>query len=173
MVLTRIAMLRRRGIMAMKFGETDKSDFIIPPFALFYIYLVLANAFGWPAPVHTRLFLAPLLAWVGVLCCAIAVTVMASSLIAFGTSFRIGIDTDRPDKLITSGIFAVTRNPIYVAFIFALIGEFLIAPTWLMLIYLVAGFALLHRQVLREEAFLRAHYGAEFQAYASRVRRYL
>lgn len=36
MVLTRVLMLRRRGIEAMKFGKIDKTDFLIPPFALFY-----------------------------------------------------------------------------------------------------------------------------------------
>lgn len=90
-----------------------------------------------------------------------------------GRNFRVGIDTDRPDKLITSGAFAYTRNPIYVAFGFVLRGELLIAPTWLMLVYMLAGFTLLHRQVLREEAFMSAHYRAEFKVYAARVRRYL
>ena len=173
MVLARTATLRRRGVTAMKFGETDKSDFFIPPFVLFYLYLVFANAFGWPAPVHARLIPGQWTAWIGVLCCAVGVACMTWSLVSFGASFRVGIDADQPDKLITTGIFAITRNPIYVAFGFVLAGEFLIQPTWLMLAYMLAGFALLHRQVLREEAFLREHYGAAFETYARRVRRYL
>lgn len=173
MVLTRIAILKRHGVTAMKFGETDKTDFLIPPFVLFYLYLIFANAFAWPIPSHGRLFSALFGQWIGVLCCAAGVALMAWSLVSFGTSFRVGIDTDRPDKLITTGVFAHTRNPIYVAFGFVLLGEFLIQPTWLMLIYMLAGFTLLHRQVLREEAFMSAHYGAEFQAYAAHVRRYL
>ncbi|HTV93441.1 MAG TPA: isoprenylcysteine carboxylmethyltransferase family protein [Verrucomicrobiae bacterium] len=172
MVLTRIALLRRRGVTAMKFGETDKTDFFIPPFVLFYVYLIFANAFAWPTPVHTRL-LPAIASWIGVLCCAAGVMLMGWSLASFGTSFRVGIDADRPDKLITSGAFAITRNPIYVAFGLVLAGEFLIQPTWLMLVYLVAGVALFHRQVLREEAFMTAHYGPEFRAYAARVRRYV
>ena len=32
----------------MKFGDIDKTDFFIPPFALFYFYVVLAAAFNWP-----------------------------------------------------------------------------------------------------------------------------
>jgi hypothetical protein len=31
MVLTRISVLRRQGIKAMKFGNMDKTDFLIPP----------------------------------------------------------------------------------------------------------------------------------------------
>jgi protein-S-isoprenylcysteine O-methyltransferase Ste14 len=54
-----------------------------------------------------------------------------------------------------------------------LIGEFLIFPNWILLAY-VAGFALIvHRQVLREEDYLTAHYGQEYLAYCGRVRRYV
>ncbi|MGA8841379.1 MAG: isoprenylcysteine carboxylmethyltransferase family protein [Candidatus Aquilonibacter sp.] len=172
MVLTRIAILRRHGVTAMKFGKTDKTDFLIPPFVLFYFYLIFAHAFTWPAPLPARLFPPAFASWIGVLCCAAGLTLMACSLASFGASFRVGIDTDRPDKLITSGVFAITRNPIYVAFGLVLAGEFLIQPTWLMLVYFIGGVALFHRQVLREEAFMATHYGTEFAAYAARVPRY-
>jgi protein-S-isoprenylcysteine O-methyltransferase Ste14 len=115
----------------------------------------------------------PWLAWIGVALCAVGLLVIVLSLVSFGTSFRVGIDTNHPDRLVTSGVFARTRNPMYVAFGCVLLGEFLIFPNWVLLIYLLAGFALFHRQVMREEEFLRQHYGAEYQAYAQRVPRYL
>jgi protein-S-isoprenylcysteine O-methyltransferase Ste14 len=172
-VLTRVALLKRRGVAAMKFGELDPTDFLIPPFAFFYFYSLFANTFDWPSVVHGEFFDATWVAWAGVLLCAAGLALMAWSLVSFGTSFRIGIDTDRPDKLITSGVFVFTRNPIYVAFGFVLAGECLIWCNWLTVIYFVAGIAMFHRQVLREETYLREHYGAEYQAYCERVRRYL
>jgi protein-S-isoprenylcysteine O-methyltransferase Ste14 len=171
-VLTRVQILRRRGIWAMNFGTTDKTDFLIPPFAFFYFYLVFAAAFGWPEP-RGRFFDIDAMSWLGVLLCTTGLAVMIASLVSFGTSFRVGIDTNAPDKLVTTGIFAYTRNPIYVAFGCVLIGEFLIQPSWVLLIYVVAGVFLFHRQVLHEEAFLREHYGADFEAYFRQVRRYL
>ena len=39
-----------------------------------------------------------------------------------------------------------------------LIGEFLIFPNWISLIYLIAATWLVHRQVLREEEYLKGHY---------------
>ena len=33
MVLTRVFLLKGQGIKAMKFGNIDKTDFLIPPFA--------------------------------------------------------------------------------------------------------------------------------------------
>ncbi len=172
-VLTRLFLLRARGIEAMKFGDIDKTDFLIPPFALFYFYLIFANAFGWPTVIRGQLWNVPWLAWIGDVLCAAGLLVIVLSLVSFGTSFRVGIDTEHPDRLVTSGIFALTRNPMYVAFGSVLMGEFLILPNWILLIYPLAGFALFHRQVMREEDFLRRHYGAEYQAYAQRVPRYL
>jgi len=84
------------------------------------------------------------------------------SLISFGRSFRVGIDTDRPDRLITSGIFAISRNPIYVAFAAVLVGQFLIFPNWILLVYMGTATWLFHSQILREEEYLKKHYGAEY-----------
>ena len=173
MVLSRVFILKRQGTTAMKFGEIDKKDFLIPPFALFYFYLVFAAAFGWPTVAAHRFFQSGSIAWVGVILCVVGLALLLWSLISFGRSFRIGIDTDRPDALITSGIFALSRNPIYVAFAFVLSGEFLIFPNWILLIYAAGFCALVHRQVLREEDYLNAHYGQAYLDYCSRVRRYL
>jgi len=173
MVLVRVRLLRQRGVFAMQFGKKDRSDFLIPPFAFLYFYVVFAGAFGWPTFAREDLVQSPAVQWLGVLLCAGGLVMMFLSLISFGTSFRVGIDAEHPDKLVTTGIFAHTRNPIYVAFGLVLLGEFLIQPHIILLIYLVAGVALFHRQVLREEAFLRQHYRKEYVIYAKRVRRYL
>ena len=166
-------MLNQHGIVAMKFGTIDKTDFLIPPFAFLYFYIVFAGPFNWPAFAGEELVRSSAFQWIGVLLCASGLCLMVASLASFGSSFRVGIDTEHPSSLITWGIFAYTRNPIYVAFGAVLLGEFLIQPRWLLLLYLAAGIALFHRQVLREEAYLQRQYGAEFTAYRARVRRYL
>lgn len=173
MVLTRVLLMRRKGIAAFHFGKIDKNDFLIPPFALFYFYLVFANAFNFP-PVSTQAFFhSEIISWVGVLFCLAGLLLLLWSLVSFGQSFRVGIDTEHPDKLITGGIFAFSRNPIYVAFALILLGQFLIFSNWILLVYLVAGIWLFHRQVLREEEYLKKHYGKEYLDYSNLVRRYL
>jgi protein-S-isoprenylcysteine O-methyltransferase Ste14 len=173
MVLVRSLALRRRGTKAIHFGNLDRKDFLIPPFALFYLYLVFANAFHWPTISTQIFFQSDLIAWVGVGLCVAGVLLFFWSLVSFGSSFRVGIDTDRPDKLVTTGAFAVSRNPIYVAIWIVLLGQFLVFPNWILLVYLGAATWLLHRQVVREEAYLRQHYGSEYTDYAGRVRRYV
>ena len=173
MVLTRVMMLRRRGIEAVKFGKLDRTDFLLPPFALFYFYLVFAHAFGWPSPVRQEIFHSTIIPWVGVLLCLAGLGLLLWSLVSFGRSFRIGIDTEQPDRLITEGVFAFSRNPIYTAFACILLGQFLVFPNWLLLVFLLGGVWLFHRQVLREEAYLKEHYGEEYLQYCRRVRRYV
>src|SRR5262249_28615862 len=173
MVLTRVILMRRAGTRAMHFGRIDRTDFLIPPFALFYFYTVFAAAFDLPIVSTQRFFQSEVVSWVGVFLCFGGLTLLLLSLVSFGQSFRVGIDVDHPDKLVTTGIFAFSRNPIYVAFGFVLLGQFLVFSNWLLLVYLAAGIWLFHRQVLREEEFLRKQYGQEYAEYCNRVRRYI
>jgi protein-S-isoprenylcysteine O-methyltransferase Ste14 len=173
MVLTRVLLLSRTGTRAMHFGNTDKKDFLIPPVALFYFYTVFAAAFGWPLVGGRKFFQSDAMAWIGVGLCCGGLLVLLASLISFGKSFRVGIDVDRPDQLVTTGVFAWSRNPIYVALFLVLVGQFLVFPNWVPAAYLVAGSWLFHRQVLREEEFMRRQYGDEYAVYCRRVRRYV
>jgi protein-S-isoprenylcysteine O-methyltransferase Ste14 len=173
LVIARVQMLKRHGVAAMQFGKLDRTDFLIPPFALFYFYLVFAHAFGWPSPAQSVLFESAALGWLGVILCLLGLGGLAWSLDSFGRSFRVGIDTTTPGSLVTTGVFAFSRNPIYTAFAFILLGEFLIFPNWILLLYLVAAVWLFHRQVLREEEYMKEHYGADYAEYCRKVRRYL
>jgi protein-S-isoprenylcysteine O-methyltransferase Ste14 len=173
MVLARVLLMKRNGIEAMNFGKLDKTDFLIPPIALFYFYMVFAGAFNLPGANTQAFFQSEVIAWVGVLLCLAGLLLLLWSLVSFGRSFRVGIDTDRPGRLVTTGVFALTRNPIYLAFWLILFGQFLVNPNWILLVYLGAATWLFHRQVLREEDYLKHFYGRDYAEYSNRVRRYL
>ncbi len=173
MVLTRAWLMKRQGIDVMNFGKIDKTDFLIPPFALFYFYTVFAAAFGLPSVGTQELLHSEAVRWVGVIFCLAGLLMLLWSLVSFGQSFRVGIDADHPDKLITTGVFSISRNPNYVAFAAILAGQFLVFSNWILLVYLGAGMWLMHRQVLREEDYLKKHYGQDYAEYCRRVRRYL
>ena len=108
MVLSRVLLMNRQGIKALKFGSIDKKDFLIPPFGLFYFYIIFAESFPLPAVSSQEFFRSDFFPWIGVVFCAGGLGLLLWSLISFGRSFRVGIDTDRPDRLITSGIFAIS-----------------------------------------------------------------
>src|SRR5246500_1924046 len=133
-VVSRVLLLRRTGTQAMHFGKLDKTDFLIPPVALFYFYPVFAAAFGWPLANRQRFFHSTVVAWLGVALCLVAILILVLSLVSFGKSFRVGIDVDQPGRLVTTGMFAVSRNPIYVGFFVFLLGPLLVSPDWVSLV---------------------------------------
>jgi protein-S-isoprenylcysteine O-methyltransferase Ste14 len=74
---------------------------------------------------------------------------------------------------VTHGIFAWSRNPIYIALDLLVAGTFLLQGRLLFLILAAAIGALLHELILREETFLAQRYGETYRRYCARVRRYL
>jgi len=175
LVLGRAVMLRRKGIKALLFGAADKSDFWLVPMIAVIIYALLAAAFGLPFPA---ILLKPLagneiVRWVGTALCAASLLWFAFALKSFGDSFRVGIDETAPDKLVTAGMFAVSRNPIYVAFLSYFIGIMLSYFNITSIAAFALFFAAIHRQILREEKFLKKYYGREYEDYCKQTRRYL
>ena len=89
-----------------------------------------------------------------------------------GASWRVGID-DRPTRLVTGGLFALSRNPIFLGMFLTLAGLVLITPApWT-----VAGFAvaviLVSLQVRLEERNLLRIHGQAYLAYAAQVGRFV
>jgi len=173
---TRIIMLKRRGIKAFVFGKTHKSDFLLIPVMLLLVYTAVASSLSLPFPeiLKRPLYENTLFACVGVFFNLLGLVGFALSLKAFGNSFRVGIDAEKPDKLITSGMFAISRNPIYVSFFFFFSGLTLIHLNIASIVMLLCFFApVMHRQVLREEEFMKKHYVEQYTKYCKKVRRYL
>jgi protein-S-isoprenylcysteine O-methyltransferase Ste14 len=104
MVLSRVFRLKVQGTKAMNFGQRDKTDFFILPFALLYFYIVFAAAFDWPAAGTQKFSDSEGLARTGVVFCLAGLSLFVWSLVSFGQSFRVGIDEDQPGGLITGGI---------------------------------------------------------------------
>jgi protein-S-isoprenylcysteine O-methyltransferase Ste14 len=173
MVVMRISLMRRQGINAMLFGKLDKKDFLIPPCAFIYFFQIIAGAFNLPVVSEQQFFDSETISWIGVLFCLTGLILCLLSIVSFGSSFRVGIDVNNPDMLVTTGVFTITRNPIYVALWIVLFGQFLVFPNWILLLYLGAATWLFHRQVLLEEAFMKEHYGQEYSEYCAHVRRYI
>jgi protein-S-isoprenylcysteine O-methyltransferase Ste14 len=89
-----------------------------------------------------------------------------------GDSWRIGID-DRPTQLVTSGLFAFSRNPIFSGMFLTLAGVALISPAAWTLIGGAVALVVVSLQVRFEERNMAEIHGNTYMSYASRVGRFL
>ncbi len=76
--------------------------------------------------------------------------------------------------LVTTGVFAFSRNPIYLGNTFALAGVALaLALPWLLVTTLVAAVVVDRLAIRREEQHLSARFGPAFHDYVRRVPRWI
>lgn len=105
---------------------------------------------------------------VGVVCVVGGLTVVAAAWRERGPG-----SLEDPSSLVTTGLHAVSRNPMYVGFTAAQIGLAGAARNAWMLATCPASAALLHRWVVREERFLHDRFGEAYDAYRAEVPRYV
>ena len=106
----------------------------------------------------------------------IAATLFAGALLAFSRA-QTTVNPHHPDKataLINSGVFRLSRNPLYLAMLLILIGW----AFWLgnlIALAITSGFFIYMNpmQILPEERALQSKFGEEFTEYKTRVRRWL
>ncbi len=144
------------------------------------LWLYEIFAFAWPLPWHV--FPDPLNAIVldhtlarlaGCLLIGSGIALFAAALFSFGDSWRVGIDQETPGGLVTSGVFALTRNPIFVFMDAYALGSFLVSGRLLFAVIALLAGVVIHLQIRREEAFLEGLYGDAYRSYRDRTPRYL
>jgi protein-S-isoprenylcysteine O-methyltransferase Ste14 len=76
--------------------------------------------------------------------------------------------------IVTTGVFRVTRNPIYLSMILLYAGiAFLLNSPWMLLLAIPTGSALCLVAIKPEERYLEAKFGEPYRAYRSAVPRWL
>ena len=127
----------------------------------------------FPAVFGVRVIESGIARSVGVLFVVSALVMFAMAFLSFGDSWRVGVDVQTPGALVTRGLFAFTRNPIFVSLDLWFIGIFLMNQTLGFLIFAIAAVIVMHWQMLREERFLSDLYGEPYRKYCARTARYL
>jgi protein-S-isoprenylcysteine O-methyltransferase Ste14 len=110
--------------------------------------------------------------WIGY---ALGIPISLAGIIIAAWSVREvnAIVVDDPEKLITTGPYAISRNPMYIAWNLIYLGAiFLVNTRWLLLLFtFVLGYTH-YLVILREEKGLQERFGSEYREYCKRVRRY-
>lgn len=107
-----------------------------------------------------------ILGFIGDLVFLLAITCMKDS-------WRAGIPKSDKTKLVTNGIYKISRNPAFLGFDLVYIGILLLYFNPINLIFTLFAIIMLHLQILQEEKFMEATFNDEYIDYKKKVFRYL
>ena len=80
---------------------------------------------------------------------------------------------EEPKKLVASGIYKFSRNPMYVGVLLTVLGEALFYQRMVLIHYFIFLFILFHLVVIMiEEPHLKKKFGKEYEEYLKKVRRW-
>ena len=115
----------------------------------------------------------PMLGTAGWLILAVSLIWIVAAQAQMGGSWRIGIDSGATAPLVDKGVFAWSRNPIFLGMRAALLGLFLVLPNAVSLALLLLGEVLIQVQVRLEESHFAQVHRPRYEAYRQAVRRWL
>ena len=158
-------------------AETDRSRLPLtktldmpPVWLVLFIVLARIQAVNWPV-AQVDLPLVDLLAGVMV---GAGVLLMGLALMEMRRARTTIIPHLEADALVTTGVFNRSRNPIYLGDALVLGGLILFWKAWPSLVLVPLFMWLITDRFIRpEEERLRARFGASFETWASRVRRWI
>ncbi|MEX0805355.1 MAG: isoprenylcysteine carboxylmethyltransferase family protein [Candidatus Binatia bacterium] len=141
------------------------------PVRTFLLYPVLV--LGWEALLRKgRLELKP---------AYVVLIVVGYLLYKFSTVYRVkhgggGVGENwekEPHRLITTGPYAFTRNPVYLGHIIFMLGLALLLQSLLAAILAAVIGVTFHRRILKDEKRLASVFGQQYFDYKSHVRRWI
>lgn len=139
------------------------------------VWLAAFVAIAWSAARIGLTFPAAIwLHYVGIASVAAGVLLLTATVIRFYRARTTIIPKETPQSLVTTGPMRISRNPIYLGDALILFGLSAIWQSWVGIVLVPVFAAVITRRfILGEEARLSDSFGAEFDAYRARVRRWL
>ncbi|RIJ96357.1 MAG: isoprenylcysteine carboxylmethyltransferase family protein, partial [Acidobacteria bacterium] len=152
-VLPTYRVWKRTGLNPVTFGGTDSAhDYVGMLFKMVMLILLLATGARALLPAVDE-YLIPiswleidLFRYVGYALLLASLVWVVTAQVQMADSWRIGIDSSKT-QLASTGLFGVSRNPIFLGMVGTLLGLLLVLPNALTLTIFALGFALMQIQV--------------------------
>lgn len=113
--------------------------------------------------------------YIGVIVFVIGLIIMLWCIISFAVKGRgTPSPVDPTKKLVISGLYCFSRNPMYIGVILILVGEaifFQSVELWVYLLFVFITFNIF--AILVEEPRLKKDFGEEYKRYCKKVRRWI
>src|ERR1044072_3097627 len=171
---------KKTGVNPVVFKGSDSAhDFIGRVFKVLFavivvvvvIYAFVPGSYEYLLPFHWFEVRWLRITGIVLLLISLAWTILAQA--QMGNSWRIGIDDEHKTELIHSGVFSLSRNPVFVGMTLTLLGLFLVIPNVGTLVTLLGGVILIGIQVRLEEEYLIRVHGDTYLQYHRNVRRWI
>jgi protein-S-isoprenylcysteine O-methyltransferase Ste14 len=146
----------------------------LPPPLVFIVLMAAGYGLSLFVPAPIAPAQRQLLVGLGLTAILLGLLVVGSAFRAFRQQ-RTALKPWKPTtSMIESGLFAWSRNPMYLAFGLISCGVGLALDNWWVLASCAPALLVVRQTaVLKEEAYLEARFGTRYRAYKARVRRWI
>jgi protein-S-isoprenylcysteine O-methyltransferase Ste14 len=140
--------------------------------SLLGLVVVPAIYVAFDAPVFANYTFHPALAWLGLLTFTVSLWLLYRTHKDLGTNWSVTLVVREEHSLITSGVYAYVRHPMYAAFWLWALAQLLLLPNWIAGAAGLVGFGVLFfGRVNAEEKMLIDHFGDDYRRYMARTAR--
>ena len=174
------AVWKKTGINPVVFKGTDSAHDFIGSISklIFALVLLVVLVYSFVPGAYQYLMPVPWLQhpWIrstGIVLLIASLVWIVLAQAQMGESWRIGIDTDNKTKLVQTGVYRISRNPIFFGMMVTLFGLFLVIPNAVTLVIFVLIVVLINIQVRLEEEYLKGSHGEEYMRYQRTVARWI
>jgi protein-S-isoprenylcysteine O-methyltransferase Ste14 len=160
--------------MTKPFDRSKGPGVYVPP-PIFYVLTFIAAVFIQKSiPISDMFFRMKTTKVAGVIFLIIALFFLFRSLRQFFLTKNTVILIKPASSLQTTGIYSITRNPMYVGLAIVYLGITCFIGNWWNIIFFPFLILIVQEYIIkREEKYLGFEFGQEYEAYKNRVRRWL
>jgi protein-S-isoprenylcysteine O-methyltransferase Ste14 len=172
--------IRQTRINPIIFGKIDNASDYIGFITNVLIVLLFAAVltFSFSEKIHS--YLVPIsylqtkpLTIIGLALIHIALVWISIAQYQMSNSWRIGIDEENKTKLVTDGVFSISRNLIFLGMIISVLGLFFIVPNALTFFLTITTYIVIQIQIRLEEEFLQKQHTHDYVNYKLKTKRLL
>jgi protein-S-isoprenylcysteine O-methyltransferase Ste14 len=160
--------------MSKPINKSKGPGVYIPPPLFYVIIFIAAVLIQKQIPVDSALFQSRAFKVVGIFFMIISLFFLARSLRQFFQSRNTLILVKPATSLQTTGIYEISRNPMYVGMTILYLGLTCIIGNWWNIILFPLLFLIIQEYIIkREEKYLLLEFGEQYNEYKNNVRRWL
>ena len=169
---------KQTGINPITFGKNDNAHDYIGFIMKVLIVLLFVAVLTYSMSEKMYSYLVPIsylqtqtLTIIGLALIHIALVWISIAQFQMSNSWRIGIDEKNKTKLVTDGVFSISRNPIFLGMIISVLGLFFIVPNALTFFLTITTYIIIQIQIRLEEEFLQKQHAQDYVNYKLKTKR--